>query len=250
MNDLIELTEDEFDTRFPLRTNHLNPHASWAVGEGRGCLFETFGEELDFVRKQHPSTIWTLVDGEDGDMYLHSGMHFVNRIGYLVSMTPVPEGVDIQVHIPMQPEEQVGAMSRTEQFRSDAMHTPGPWDYRPNEDGKPVTNGTVAIAYMDAYQPEEQDRGLWECETEANGRLVAAAPAQAILLDMLRRRVLTLGEGNAEFEGVVYNFDSTRPDWNALLQAIGWDTARAVVATAGPKGRAHLHVTLDLGDRT
>jgi len=103
--DLIELTEDEFDTRYPLRTNHLNPHATWAFDDARGCLFETFGEELDFVRKQDPSTVWTLVDGEDGDMYLLSGMHFVNRIGYLVSLAAIPEGVDIQVHIPMEPEE-------------------------------------------------------------------------------------------------------------------------------------------------
>jgi hypothetical protein len=104
-HDLIELTEDEFDTRYPLRTNHLNPHASWAFADARGCLFETFGEEFEFVRKQHPSTVWTLVDGEDGDMYLHSRMHFVNRIGYLVSLAAVPEGVDIQIHIPMQHEE-------------------------------------------------------------------------------------------------------------------------------------------------
>jgi len=116
-HDLIELTEDEFDTRYPLRTNHLNPHASWAVGEGGGCLFETFGEELDFVRKQHPSTVWTLVDGEDGDMYLLSGIHFVNRIGYLISLAPVPEEVDIEVRIPMQPEEQDDAMTCTEESR-------------------------------------------------------------------------------------------------------------------------------------
>jgi len=29
---LIEMTEDEFDARYPLRRNHLNPHASWACG--------------------------------------------------------------------------------------------------------------------------------------------------------------------------------------------------------------------------
>src|SRR5438105_2970914 len=108
-NNLIEITEDEFDTRFPLRTNRFNPHASWALGEGGGCLFETFGEELDFVRNQLPSTVWTLVDGEDGDMYLLSGIHFVNRIGYLVSLAAIPEGVDIQVRIPMQPEEEEAA---------------------------------------------------------------------------------------------------------------------------------------------
>ncbi len=104
-NTLIQLTEDEFDARFPLVTNHLNPHASWAFDDYRGCLFETFGEDLTFVQQQQPQTIWTLVDGEDGDLYLISGCHFVNRIGYLVSTVPVPEGSDIQVHIPMDAAE-------------------------------------------------------------------------------------------------------------------------------------------------
>jgi len=174
-HELIELTEDEFDTRYPLRPNHLNPHATWAFGDTRGCLFETFGEELDFVRMQHPSTVWTLVDGEDGDMYVHSGVHFVNRIGYLISLAAVPEGVDIQVHIPMQREEVEDAETSTEDASSRVTHTPEPWDYRPEEDGKPITNGTVAIAYMDAYQPEEDDGGAWEKETAANARRIVAA---------------------------------------------------------------------------
>ncbi|MGA2254285.1 MAG: hypothetical protein ABSG53_06445 [Thermoguttaceae bacterium] len=174
-HDLIELTEDQFDALYPLRTNHLNPHATWAFGGERGCLFETFGEELDFVRRQPPSTIWTLVDGEDGDMYLHSGMHFVNRIGYLVSLAAVPEGVDIQVRIPIEREEVEDAESGTEDASSRITHTPAPWAYRPEEDGKPITNGTVAIAYMDAYQPEEDDGGAWEKETEANARRIVAA---------------------------------------------------------------------------
>jgi hypothetical protein len=101
---LIELTEDEFDASYPLRTNHLNPHASWTYGDDRGCLFETYGEELDFVRQQDPRTIWTFVDGDDGDQYLLSGFHFVNRIGYLLSTVPVPEETDIEVRIPVESE--------------------------------------------------------------------------------------------------------------------------------------------------
>lgn len=62
---LIELTEDEFDAKYPLRVNHLNPHASWAFGDSRGCVFETYGEELNFVRCQDPATVWTLVDDAD-----------------------------------------------------------------------------------------------------------------------------------------------------------------------------------------
>ena len=98
---LIELTEDEFDDRFPLVPNHINPSAGWAIGEGGGCLFETFGEEFAFIRRQDPLKVWTLVDGDDGDMYVVNGLHFVNRVGYLLSTVPVPENVAIQVHLPM-----------------------------------------------------------------------------------------------------------------------------------------------------
>jgi len=102
----IELSEEVFDATYALVQNHLDPNASWADGEGSGCLFETYGEELDFVRKQDPRTIWTLLDGDDGDLYLASGYHIVNRIGYLISTVPVPCDVGIQVHIPMEKEEE------------------------------------------------------------------------------------------------------------------------------------------------
>lgn len=95
----INITEDEFDSRYPLIANHLNTHAGWAFNDDRGCLFETYGEELDFVRLQDPRTVWTLIDGEDGDLYVISGCHFVNRIGYLVSTVPVPDETEIQVHL-------------------------------------------------------------------------------------------------------------------------------------------------------
>jgi hypothetical protein len=98
---LIEITEDEFDQRYSLVPNHLNRHASWAIDDGPGCLFETYGEELEFVREQDIRFVWTLIDGDDGDMYLVSGFHRVNRVGYLISSTPVPEGTCVQVHLPM-----------------------------------------------------------------------------------------------------------------------------------------------------
>jgi hypothetical protein len=97
----IKLSEEEFDDRFPLLINHLNPNASWGTGNEGGCLFETYGDELEFVRGQDPLTIWTLVDGDHRDQYLLSGFHFVNRIGYLVSSVALPEGVEFEVRIPM-----------------------------------------------------------------------------------------------------------------------------------------------------
>jgi hypothetical protein len=97
---LVQLTEDEFDEKYTLLPNHLNPTATWEYGGDHGCLFETYGEELQFVRSQDPATIWTVVDGDDGDLYVVSGYHFVNRAGYLISTTPVPDDLDIEVHIP------------------------------------------------------------------------------------------------------------------------------------------------------
>ena len=96
MTDLLELTEDEFDERYPLVANHLNQHAGW-----NGCLFETYGPELDFVCQQDPATVWTLVDGDGGDLYIQSAICFVNRIGYVISTVPVTGDVLIQLRIPM-----------------------------------------------------------------------------------------------------------------------------------------------------
>lgn len=96
---VIELTEDEFDERYPLVENHLNPAAGWAAGDGRGCLFETYGEELEFVKCQDPHRVWTLVDGDDGELYVVSGPRVVNRIGYLVGTVPVARGVTALVRI-------------------------------------------------------------------------------------------------------------------------------------------------------
>ncbi len=101
MTILITLTEEEFDTEFPLVENHLNPHASWAINDDQGCLFETYGEEFEFVRQQDPARIWTITDGDDGNLYVVNGLHFVNRVGYLISRDAVPDGIAFEVHIPM-----------------------------------------------------------------------------------------------------------------------------------------------------
>ncbi|HWB10546.1 MAG TPA: hypothetical protein VG826_15055 [Pirellulales bacterium] len=103
MTNSIELSEDAFDALFPLKTNHLNPAARWSHGDAGGCLFETYGEEMAFVREQNPRTVWTFVDADDGGQCVISGFHLVNRIGYLISTTAAPEGVEIHVRIPHRP---------------------------------------------------------------------------------------------------------------------------------------------------
>jgi hypothetical protein len=59
MNDLIELTEEEwFDTFKPI-PNHIDSNASFQTEDGIGYMFETYDDELRFVQSQEPNRIWT-----------------------------------------------------------------------------------------------------------------------------------------------------------------------------------------------
>lgn len=95
----IFLAENQFTAQYPLIRNPFDPDAGWGTGEpNEGCLFETYGEEFEFVRKQDPNTVWTWMDGEEGQLVL-SGLHLVNRIGYLVSTKPRPPNTWIVVEL-------------------------------------------------------------------------------------------------------------------------------------------------------
>jgi hypothetical protein len=95
----IELSEEAFAALFPLRTNHLNPGASWQNADGDGCLFEADGDDIAFVKHCDQRKIWTLVDDDGRGLSILSGFHIANRIGYLASTVPVPIGTNIRVHV-------------------------------------------------------------------------------------------------------------------------------------------------------
>jgi len=98
VNNFIELTFDEWcDTYKPI-INHIDKNASFDNGEG-GIMFETYGDEVEFVKSQSPENIWMYGDGDDGASYLWSGWGFVNRIGYFVTEVPCPPDTTIQVQI-------------------------------------------------------------------------------------------------------------------------------------------------------
>lgn len=60
--------------------------------------FETYGEELEFVRsilKTEPNRVWTLIEGDQG-LWITNGYHFVNRLNYFITEVP-HEGADVEV---------------------------------------------------------------------------------------------------------------------------------------------------------
>jgi hypothetical protein len=94
MDKFVEMTEDEwFETYKPIK-NHLDENASFD-----GHMFETYDEEVAFVKEQDPAYIWMYGDGDDGGSYLWNGWHIVNRIGYFITEVPCPENTTIQVKV-------------------------------------------------------------------------------------------------------------------------------------------------------
>jgi hypothetical protein len=90
MNQDTMLTEEALTQRFLFQPNHLNANAPFDYGQG-GTMYETYGEELAYVRSQPCNRIWTLVDG-DGGLSIVSGFWRINRIGYFISSVATNEG--------------------------------------------------------------------------------------------------------------------------------------------------------------
>jgi len=96
MTEVKTLTEDQFDEQFTLVENHIDNNASWG-----GAMFETFGEELDYVRMkaQKGNNVWTIIEGDDDSMFIVNGVHFVNRIGYLITREEWTEETEVEIDL-------------------------------------------------------------------------------------------------------------------------------------------------------
>jgi hypothetical protein len=83
---------DEFFDKYKPQLNHFT-----SSPDNDNFTFETFGEEIDYVRKQDNKHIWTVVDCENEESWIVPGFHIVNRSNYYI--TPIPwESEDIQVN--------------------------------------------------------------------------------------------------------------------------------------------------------
>lgn len=79
---IMEQHISEWEKAFKPIQNHISDDRGWD-----GLLFETFGDDIQFVLAQPQNKVWTWVDSDDGT-YLINGYHLVNRIGYLVTENP------------------------------------------------------------------------------------------------------------------------------------------------------------------
>jgi hypothetical protein len=50
-------------------------------------MFETYGEEVEFVQAQDPRYVWTNVQGDECDLIV-AGYAYVNRLSYYITENP------------------------------------------------------------------------------------------------------------------------------------------------------------------
>jgi hypothetical protein len=94
MDNFIEMDYDEWVATYKPILNHIEENASFD-----GYMFETYGDEVDFVKEQPENCIWMYGDGDDGGSYIWSGWGFVNRLGYFVTEVPFPANTTIQIQV-------------------------------------------------------------------------------------------------------------------------------------------------------
>lgn len=99
MNNFIEMDYDEWLKTYKPIYNHIDNNASFQDETGQGIMFETYGDEVAFVKSMNPAKIWTYGDGDDGGGYIWSGWSFINRIGYFITEVPCPENTEIQIQV-------------------------------------------------------------------------------------------------------------------------------------------------------
>lgn len=94
MSTYLDETIDDWEKTYRPVKNHIDTNASWS-----GTMYETFGDEVDFVWKHDPTRVWTWVETEEGT-FIIAGYHHVDRLGYFITEEPwVQPDQEIQVEV-------------------------------------------------------------------------------------------------------------------------------------------------------
>jgi len=83
-----EITFTQFEEKYKPVINHLDKYAG---PNNVSHMFETYGDEVEYVKSVDEKRVWTWVDGDCSSL-LVAGYHYVNRLGYYVCEEPWETG--------------------------------------------------------------------------------------------------------------------------------------------------------------
>jgi hypothetical protein len=76
----------EWADKFKPKTNHFGNNEN-------DRMYETYGEEWEYIKSLDPKYVWTFLSGDMCDVMV-AGIAFVNRLGYYVCEVPWEDDMD------------------------------------------------------------------------------------------------------------------------------------------------------------
>jgi len=95
MTTVTRMYQEQWERRYSPLKNHLR-----GAGAFGGCLYQPYGLDDEYVRhisNATPSHVWTVVHCDEG-YYILSGWHYVNVIGYLITLLPAEGDVEVDLN--------------------------------------------------------------------------------------------------------------------------------------------------------
>ena len=71
-----------------IQTTILKDDQWYETYEPEERMYETYGEDMNYINSMPAQFVWTLLDGDEGDEVIVNGKGLVNRIGYYISKKP------------------------------------------------------------------------------------------------------------------------------------------------------------------
>jgi len=89
------LNYDAWVEKYKPQKNHLDHNASFD-----GTMYETRGEEFAYVQDmdtKDPNRVWTILEGDNDETVITNGLHFINRLGYIITEVPFTESDFLEI---------------------------------------------------------------------------------------------------------------------------------------------------------
>jgi hypothetical protein len=87
----VSMTWSEFVNFFKPETNKFSKDPDMQ-------MYETYGEELEYVQRYDPHYIWTYLETDEGSVTVE-GFHYVNRLGYFITEVPWIDSTSYEIDL-------------------------------------------------------------------------------------------------------------------------------------------------------
>ena len=123
------MTTNELSLTWSEFVNQFRPERNKSSKDPDQQMYETYGEEGEWVARFDPHYVWTYLQTDEGSVTVE-GYHYVNRLGYFITEVPWIDSTSYEVDLQIDPQccadcgeaETLDGEMVMEVFACDQMH--------------------------------------------------------------------------------------------------------------------------------